>query len=409
MKHFAIVLTDKNRQTRAWSVWSERLTIGADPRCDIVMPLPAEPLVGVFDTDSSLDLPFGRLEITEDTPWRHGLWASARERIARSRLLAWREPGADSKRLRAAVYASLAMFALAGTTGLVWLGLQNPGHAQVAETTIDIPIFEVVAPVPQEPEPEPEYEVSRGADQPVTDDREGGPTESRTEAWPPVAPPEVRGVMDRSVLAQVSTAADGIMGDPVDAADEPSAVDVILANGGGGSLQKGPKGGLAASSDGDRMPPMGGVGLGRTGRAGAGVGAMSRPGPLLAGRLSDTKGTGIKGRIAEPSPRDMSTEIGSDAGTRSPESILRVIRSHIGGFRYAYEKYLRENPNLGGKLSLKFTIAPSGDIVAMGIVASNTGNATLDGEIKEKAARMKFDAIEKGNVTVTYAFVLDKQ
>ncbi|MEK7395182.1 MAG: AgmX/PglI C-terminal domain-containing protein, partial [Fibrobacterota bacterium] len=112
-------------------------------------------------------------------------------------------------------------------------------------------------------------------------------------------------------------------------------------------------------------------------------------------------------RINPPKPSDV--ELGGEAGSRSPESILRVIRQHIGGFRYTYEKYLRNNPNLGGKISLKFTIAPSGDIIQISIVNTNTGDGGLDDEIKDKARRMKFDQIEKGNVTVTYAFVLDKQ
>jgi len=43
------------------------------------------------------------------------------------------------------------------------------------------------------------------------------------------------------------------------------------------------------------------------------------------------------------------------------------------------------------------------------VVSSTTGVASLDDEIKDKARRMKFDSIEKGNVTVTYAFVLDRQ
>jgi TonB family protein len=102
-------------------------------------------------------------------------------------------------------------------------------------------------------------------------------------------------------------------------------------------------------------------------------------------------------------------ELGGESGSRSAESILSVIRKHISGFRYTYEKFLRETPDLGGKISLKFTIAPSGDIVAISVVSSNTGNAELDESLKEKARRMKFDTIEKGNVTVTYAFVLDKQ
>jgi len=99
----------------------------------------------------------------------------------------------------------------------------------------------------------------------------------------------------------------------------------------------------------------------------------------------------------------------SAAGSRSPESILKVIRANIGDFQHIYERHLKENPGIGGKISFKFTIAPSGDIIAISVVSSNTGDSDLDDEIKDKARHMKFDPIEKGNVTVTYAFVLENQ
>jgi len=133
----------------------------------------------------------------------------------------------------------------------------------------------------------------------------------------------------------------------------------------------------------------------------------------LAGKLRQgtENGTGgglaMRARVTPPKPTDI--DMGGDAGTRSSESILRVIRQNIGGFRYVYEKFLRDNPNLGGKISLRFTIAPSGDILQIAVVASNTGNDAMDDNVKEQAKKMKFDSIDKGNVTVTYAFLLDRQ
>lgn len=109
---------------------------------------------------------------------------------------------------------------------------------------------------------------------------------------------------------------------------------------------------------------------------------------------------------AHPANTDDSATASQPDSTRSQESILRVIRQHIGGFQYTYEKYLRADPGLGGKISLKFTIAPSGEVIAISVVSSNTGNVEFDDEIKDKARRMKFDQIEKGNVTFTYAFIL---
>jgi len=99
----------------------------------------------------------------------------------------------------------------------------------------------------------------------------------------------------------------------------------------------------------------------------------------------------------------------ADTGIRSPESILRVIRAHVGGFRYSCEKYLRKNPTASGKISLRITIAPNGDVVAINVTSSSTGMPALDEEIKRKTQYMHFEPIEKGNVTVTYAFVLDRQ
>jgi Ca-activated chloride channel homolog len=153
-----------------------------------------------------------------------------------------------------------------------------------------------------------------------------------------------------------------------------NVVDAILA-GGGGTMSKG------KMASGDRMSGRGGVGFG-------------------------FGGTSNRTRISPPKPMDM--ELGGETGVRTPESILRVIRQHLGGWNYTCQKYLREHPDVTGKISLKFTIAASGDIVAIQVVASTTGAAELDEAIRDKARRMKFDAIEKGNVTVTYVFELTK-
>jgi len=199
-----------------------------------------------------------------------------------------------------------------------------------------------------------------GSDKMMSMPSEGGSTEMRSVAWAPSSP---AATMSNSVMDRISSGEDRMAG-----------VGGVTLGGGGGSMT---------------VRGQGGVGLGAGGRAGFG------------GKASSTRA-----RIAPPRPSDI--ELGGEAGSRSPESILRVIRAHLGGFQYAYQKHLRADSTLGGKISLKFTIAPSGDIVAISVVASNTGSAALDQEILDKARRMKFDAIAKGNVTVTYQFVLDK-
>lgn len=210
--------------------------------------------------------------------------------------------------------------------------------------------------------------------------------------------------MDNSVMGRISATFDGLQGEQVDP-NQANMIDVILA-GGGGTLTRGDRGGHTGG-DGDRMAAVGGIGLGVGGRNGFGTGRGSIAGRMRPG--ANGTGTGVAMRATIPPPKPTDVELGGEAGSRSPESILRVIRTHIGGFRYSYEKALKDNPEIGGKISLKFTIAPSGDITAIEVVSSSTGIAALDNDIKDKARRMKFDSIEKGNVTVTYAFVLDHQ
>lgn len=95
-----------------------------------------------------------------------------------------------------------------------------------------------------------------------------------------------------------------------------------------------------------------------------------------------------------------------DKGTRSPESILRVIRNHINEFQHIYTYYLGQDPNVGGKIQLTFTIDHSGDIIAISVHSSNIKNTKLLDAIKYKATLMKFDPIKRGQVTVTYALIL---
>lgn len=404
MKHFTIQLVDARCQTREWSVWADSLTVGSDPRCNLVLPAPAAALVGTYGTDARITLPFGDLVVSEDTPSRSRLWELARLRIAKSRLLEWKEPGDRGRNTRAAMIAALGglFFFAVGAVFVIGDHPPVPRESSIAEFTIPLPqepAPEVTKPV--EPEEVEVVEVDAGADRPIADPDQGGSTESRTIAHPPTSP---AGVMAGSVMARANTDMGDLIGNDADP-DAANMVDVILS--GPGGLRGSNPTGRAGDGD-DRMAGIGGVGLGSGGRNGFGTGRGSIEGTMRAGiNGRGTDGVATRGIVHPPKPTDV--EMGGDAGSRSPESILRVIRTHIGGFRYTYEKALKERPDIGGKISLRFTIVPSGDITAIEVVSSSTGVGSLDDEIKDRAKRMRFDQIDKGNVTVTYAFVLDRQ
>jgi len=407
MKHFHIELERNGQLTRTWELWSEHLKVGSALENDIVLPPPYAALVAECETAPyGLEIPLGteKLRIIEDTDLHRVRWASARERMELSRKMGWREPGQGQSRTRTLGMGIMGILSIAAMVGLVMVG-KTPKES----TPTDIKaVIELVA-QPEEkkeevpPPPEPVTEPSGASDEKPTSDDQGGRSESSTVPWPPST---TQRVMDNSVLDRISTNSDGMFGEVVDASQD-NVVDAIIA-GNGGHLKQGGVGGRGASGDGDRMGAMGGMGLGTGGRTGWSTGSGgTRKGPMTLGAGGTGTKIATRAKVIQTRPQDV--EIGGEAGSRSPESILRVIREHVGGFRYTYEKFLKENPSIGGRVSLKFTIGPSGDIVAIEIANSNTGNATLDQEIKDKARRMKFESIEKGNVTVTYAFVLDKQ
>jgi len=426
LHHWKVSLIKGNRVTREWSVWGSTLSIGSHPKAKIVLPPPFAPKAvevhqnGQYSVTNEagasrsgtvslqdavrFELDGWSFDIADNTPFKMALWSKARERMALAAKLGWRDPGESQNKVRFAVLGALALISILAMSGMVFLDHKpTVADSELPDIIVALVPEEQKEEKKEEEKPEPKEDAGGASDQKPTNPNEGGATEARTVAWPPSSP---SAVMQNSVMDKIQTMSDGLLGEDVDP-NEANMIDVILA-GGGGSMKKGERGGRGAGGDGDRMAGVGGIGLGTGGRAGFGTGnGGTRKGNMALGAGGNGKGMSTRARIAPPKPSDV--ELGGEAGSRSPESILRVIRQHIGGFQYTYQKYLRDNPGLGGKISLKFTIAPSGDIIAISVVASNTGNGGLDDEIKDKARRMKFDQIEKGNVTVTYAFVLDKQ
>jgi len=77
----------------------------------------------------------------------------------------------------------------------------------------------------------------------------------------------------------------------------------------------------------------------------------------------------------------------------------------VPGLRHTFEKYLQMQPGFKGKISFRFTIAPSGSIIELTIVSSTTGNDQFDQEIRDKVKTWRFEPI-KGNANdvITIAF-----
>ncbi|MDR1830654.1 MAG: TonB family protein, partial [Candidatus Fibromonas sp.] len=127
-------------------------------------------------------------------------------------------------------------------------------------------------------------------------------------------------------------------------------------------------------------------------------------GDLLGGLMGGSAGGGTKakGVLKAPSARDI--DMGSGDGSRSKAEIMSVVNARMPGLRNIYNKYLKLKPGFEGKVTLKFTIAPSGDIIDISIISSTTKYGEFDEAIKNMVATWRWKAIKSGNVTPTIPF-----
>jgi TonB family protein len=115
---------------------------------------------------------------------------------------------------------------------------------------------------------------------------------------------------------------------------------------------------------------------------GFGGGAGSLHGPDAARVTSSIMQSGLNARTP-------GTGRGGSAG-RSAEEIATVFDRNKGAIYALYERALRMNPMLQGKLVLEFTIAPSGVVTRCRIVSSELHDPALEREIVARVMLFRF-------------------
>lgn len=177
-------------------------------------------------------------------------------------------------------------------------------------------------------------------------------------------------------------------------------------------------GGLSLSSTGRGAGVHGGLepldGLGLRG-AGAG-GACGCDGGFLGIGHGGGTGSGLAHRV-EPELRERESRVPDRivrcgcahlqiAGMLSRDVIRRVVRRHHAEVRHCYELGLQTRPDLAGRVMTRFTIAPTGLVVASSIESSSVGHARTEMCIASAVRRWAFPTSD-GVTTVTYPFVLE--
>ena len=93
------------------------------------------------------------------------------------------------------------------------------------------------------------------------------------------------------------------------------------------------------------------------------------------------------------------------SGSMDRTAVQRVVRRHMSQIRATYERSLRSNPNLSGRLAVRFTIGPNGRVTQANATSTSLPSE-LTGQVTNVVRRWRFPPPEGGSsVTVTYPFV----
>jgi outer membrane biosynthesis protein TonB len=152
--------------------------------------------------------------------------------------------------------------------------------------------------------------------------------------------------------------------------------------------------GIASGNDSLRGIKSGGSGSGRVADAGS-----LRGGGAIAGAETG-KGAGertVKGAIK--------TEAPAVDGELDPNMVAKEVRSRLGAIKACYERALKRNPNLSGKVVIHWTITQAGTVSGVDVEQDTLGDAEVASCIKSLIARWRFPAPSGGSVDVSFPFV----
>lgn len=182
--------------------------------------------------------------------------------------------------------------------------------------------------------------------------------------------------------------------------------------------------GAAGKKLADAWSAEGGVALAD---AHAGGGGSSLPATAPAGdggagyrKLSGKKQYGGAIRTAEVKAPEKQPEVAvrgkvrgklggkTGIGEISGDSVASVFRRRQSAIRRCYEKSLRTNPDLEGKVTIRFTIGPAGRITSISVVQDTTGDSAIGRCIVSRVRGWRFSPPRNGSVTFSYPFILSR-
>jgi TonB family protein len=139
----------------------------------------------------------------------------------------------------------------------------------------------------------------------------------------------------------------------------------------------------------------------KVGKASAGINTAGLSRDAGSTTLAGRTATVVKSALADVQPRSASKK-GNRNISRSIEEIQIVFDRNKSSIYSLYNRALRSNPSLQGKLVLKLTIAPSGKVTAIAMVSSDLSDPALEKKLLRRIKMFNFGAKPVEAVTITY-------
>jgi TonB family protein len=92
-------------------------------------------------------------------------------------------------------------------------------------------------------------------------------------------------------------------------------------------------------------------------------------------------------------------------GELDPSVVSKEVRTRLGAIKACYERSLKRNPNLSGKVKLRWTITAAGTVSGVEIEEDSMGDSDVVSCIRNLVSRWRFPAPSGGSVDVVYPFV----
>lgn len=168
---------------------------------------------------------------------------------------------------------------------------------------------------------------------------------------------------------------------------------------GGGGL--GGAGGFGDGGGGGGFGAGGAFGMGGMGGIGGGLGGVGGGRADRAGRMAMA---GLKDRTRRRASR-MSLGSGGVSGFCKKQDVMRTVQRRAAAIRSCYEVALQLQPDLKGKLTVKWTINLTGKVQGVQIVGNTMKNQKVETCVKKVVGRMRFKKPKGGICIIKWPFV----